>query len=725
MGIDDVPASSDPTRPDASPAMKILSLRHAFGFRLPHSALLAFCLVLASFAAPVRAATASYDFQTLDDPAAAHGTYVYGISGGNIVGYYFDADFKTHGFLYDGATYTTLDDPAAAPGTTTAQGISDGNIVGSYTDANGANHGFLYDGTTYTTLDDPNAVAASGGTQATGISGGNIVGSYADGNGTQHGFLYNGTSYTTLNDPKATPTDGGTQASGVSGDNIVGSYYGAQATVNGFLLIGKTYTPLKNPAADADTAPLGISGGNIVGFYVDADGVGHGFFYNGKTYAALDHPDANGDTSANGIDGGNIVGWYIGTDGIVHGFLATPPGSGGSSNSGGNTSAPAITNPPANVLVLAGQSAAFTVSASGDPAPTYQWQFKGKSIKGATSSTYAITKVAAANAGNYTVVVTNGIGDPVTSAVATLTLGIAPKITVSPAAKTVDLSQSTFFKVTATGTPAPTIQWQSAPAGSTIFSNLTNGGDFSNVTTANLTVSNITSNLSGTQFRAVATNVIGNTTSTATSKVATLSVNLPVNLADLSAVAGNQTLQSLFGGNLTVSAGTPVTFSANATGTALKYQWQLNGVNLKGATKATYSIAKTAAASSGSYTVSVTNAFTNSPATAGPFTLNVLTKPVLVTPLKATSAKIGTGTTLKVVASGNPLPLFTWSFGGSGLPTGSNLTTTTNINTVTSILGFPSVTASDTGTYKVVITNSQSPLPPKLPLSSSAKLTVK
>jgi len=716
MGIEGVSAPSDPTRPDAPPAMQFFLHRR---FRLPvvpRSAILAFCVALAAFAAPAQAATATYDFQTLDFPGAS-GTYVNGISGGNIVGYYFDANFNTHGFLYDGATYTTLDDPAAAPGTTAATGVSGGNIVGYYADGNGVSHGFLYDGATYTTFDDPDAVASSGGTLATGISGGNIVGYYADGNGTQHGFLYNGTAFVMLDDPKATPTNGGTQVSGVSGGNIVGTYYGAQATVNGFLFNGKTYTALKDADADDDTSPLGISGGNVVGFYIDADGIGHGFLYNGKTYTALDHPDANGYTSANGIDGGNIAGWYVGSDGIVHGFLATPPGSGGG-NEGGNTSAPAISTPPADVTVLAGQSASFTVTASGDPAPAYQWEFKGKVIKGATAATYTIAKAAAANAGNYTVVVTNGIGDPVTSAPATLTLGVLPKITASPASLTANLTQSVTFKVGVTGTPAPTIQWQSAPAGSNTFSNIT-GGNFSGFTSANLTVSNISAIQADTQFRAVASNVIGNTTSTATSKVATLSVNLPVDLTGLSAAVDNQ-LIFVIGGNLTVSAGNSVTFSANATGTALKYQWQLNGKSIRGATKATYTLAKTTAASAGNYTVSVTNAYTNAPVTAGPFILTVLTPPVIVTPLKASSVKVGQGITLKVVASGNPLPIFTWSFGGSGLPTGSNLTSTSNSNTATSIMGFPSVTAADTGTYKVVIANGVGNS-----ATSSAKLTVK
>ena len=57
--------------------------------------------------------------------------------------------------------YTALDDPLAVSGFsfTTAYGInSSGQIVGSYRDVvSGATHGFLYSGGTYTTLDVPSA----------------------------------------------------------------------------------------------------------------------------------------------------------------------------------------------------------------------------------------------------------------------------------------------------------------------------------------------------------------------------------------------------------------------------------------------------------------------------------------------------------------------------------------------------------------------------------------
>src|SRR5262249_58906096 len=71
-----------------------------------------------------------------------------------IVGRYFNAS-GTHGFLYSGGIYTTLDDPLATNGTN-ATGINNtGQIVGNYTDSTGA-HGFLE-----TTVPNPPPPAAT------------------------------------------------------------------------------------------------------------------------------------------------------------------------------------------------------------------------------------------------------------------------------------------------------------------------------------------------------------------------------------------------------------------------------------------------------------------------------------------------------------------------------------------------------------------------------------
>src|SRR5215831_17435643 len=118
-----------------------------------------------SWAAPI------YTFTTFAVPGAFD-TVAFGINdAGQIVGYF--STTGRHGFLKDGATFTTIDVPAGA-NFTELHGINDaGQIVGVFRDATGQ-HGFLKDGATFTTIDDP---AATGSTTPTGINdAGQIVG---------------------------------------------------------------------------------------------------------------------------------------------------------------------------------------------------------------------------------------------------------------------------------------------------------------------------------------------------------------------------------------------------------------------------------------------------------------------------------------------------------------------------------------------------------------------
>jgi hypothetical protein len=86
---------------------------------------------------------------------------------------------------------------------------------------------------------------------------------------------------------------------------------------------------------------------------------------------------------------------------------------------------PSIQTQPQSLTVLVGVSATFEVAATGRPAVTYQWQFNGTPISGATSSIYSISSAQSGNAGKYTVVVANVMGS-VTSNPATLTVNAAP-----------------------------------------------------------------------------------------------------------------------------------------------------------------------------------------------------------------------------------------------------------------------------------------------------------
>ncbi|MGA2174598.1 MAG: immunoglobulin domain-containing protein [Verrucomicrobiota bacterium] len=120
---------------------------------------------------------------------------------------------------------------------------------------------------------------------------------------------------------------------------------------------------------------------------------------------------------------------------------------------------PSITVQPASEAAGIGYSAAFTVTADGTDPLSYQWQFDGTNLSGATDSILTLTNVSTNEAGNYTVVVTNNYGS-VTSAVAALTVGLAPVIDSEPASQTALAAGTASFTVAVSGTGPFTYQWQ-------------------------------------------------------------------------------------------------------------------------------------------------------------------------------------------------------------------------------------------------------------------------
>jgi len=174
-------------------------------------------------------------------------------------------------------------------------------------------------------------------------------------------------------------------------------------------------------------------------------------------------------------------------------------------------SSPSFTIQPVGQTVTAGDSVTFTASASGSPAPTFQWKRNGSAISGATAASYALSNVTSANAGSYTVVATNAAGS-VTSATAALTVNpasTAPVFTSQPVGQTVVIGNPVTLTATATGTPSPSYQWKK------------NGVTISGATGASYTLAN-----AALTDEASYTVVASNTAGSVTSNAAVLSVNV-------------------------------------------------------------------------------------------------------------------------------------------------------------------------------------------------------
>jgi hypothetical protein len=147
-----------------------------------------------------------------------------------------------------------------------------------------------------------------------------------------------------------------------------------------------------------------------------------------------------------------------------------------------------------------------------------------------------------------------------------VTVGAPPSITSNPSPVTVLSTQSATFSVTATGTGTLSFQWQRQPAGGTGFSNLSNGGSYSGVTTRTLTVSNTTTNMNGDKFLCVVNNsYAGNPPPQSSS--ATLTVNPGSSPTIVAPPSFPGTIP--YGNGFTLTVGASGSFPLN-------YQWQIS-----------------------------------------------------------------------------------------------------------------------------------------------------
>ena len=163
--------------------------------------------------------------------------------------------------------------------------------------------------------------------------------------------------------------------------------------------------------------------------------------------------------------------------------------------------APAITTQPAAQTVTEGQTATFSVTATGTAPLAYQWKKDGTDISGATSSTYTTPATSSADSGAvFSVVVTNSVST-VTSSNASLTVNVPATITVQPAALAIDAGATATFTVTATGTGTLSYQWKR------------NGINIPNAISNSYTTAAMSTAGSGVDYSVVVSNSIGAVTS--------------------------------------------------------------------------------------------------------------------------------------------------------------------------------------------------------------------
>lgn len=359
------------------------------------------------------------------------------------------------------------------------------------------------------------------------------------------------------------------------------------------------------------------------------------------------------------------------------GILVACSSGGGSSSTPPPPVPPSITSQPGNLTVNQGQSASFTVSASGTSPLSYQWRKNGAALgTGAGTSVFTIAAAQPADAGNYDVVVSNSAGTA-TSSAALLVVQVPPSISAQPVAQTVNQGQAVTFNVIASGMPAPTYQWRQ------------NGAVLSGATASSYSIPAAMPANAGSYDV-----VVSNPAGSVTSAVASLIVNVPPLITTPPAA-------------LTVNLGASASFSVSATGTSpLTYQWRKDGTNIGGATAPAFGISATALADAGSYDVVVSNV---AGSVTSPAAVLVVNAPPTITSQPASlTVVVGQPASFSVTATGTAPLTYQWKKDGVAIS-----------GALSSVYSIAAAGIGNAGSYTVVVANAAGSV-----TSNAATLTV-
>jgi hypothetical protein len=332
----------------------------------------------------------------------------------------------------------------------------------------------------------------------------------------------------------------------------------------------------------------------------------------------------------------------------------------------------------------------LSLSVAANYAATYQWNLGGTPISGATSATYVVANASSANAGNYTVTVTNGVGS-VTSSVAAVAVGST--ITSNPVSLSLHLTQVGTFSVAAQGLSPFTYQWYQIPSGGST------GTAISGATSPVYTTPGVDASYNGAKYYAVATD----------------SCSTPLNStnANLTVVTGNAspTIITQPVGQ-TVATGGTTSFTVVAVGSGtLTYQWyripagSTTGAVVSGATSATYNVPATSTTNANNgdqYYVIVSNAYGQ--VVSQQVTLAVGAGIQITRQPQTQYINVGDTATYTVAAT-STLPLtYQWYEAAAGTSTFTAVAGATNPT-----LNFGPGATGDTGdVFKVVVSNGTS-----------------
>ncbi|HEY1834820.1 MAG TPA: IPT/TIG domain-containing protein [Solirubrobacteraceae bacterium] len=321
--------------------------------------------------------------------------------------------------------------------------------------------------------------------------------------------------------------------------------------------------------------------------------------------------------------------------------------------------APKVTKNPAGTTVEEGQTATFTATASGTAPLSAQWEASsdggaswspaGSASETSSSASISIPVAKASESGNqYRVTFSNKAGSA-TSKTATLTVHSLPAITHQPQSVAAEAGQSASFEATASGNPAPTVQWQTSTNGGTSW------GNVSGATSTTLTIKSATATNNAQQYRAVFKNIVGPTTSEA----ATLTVqSKPVVKTQPFNAVTKEGEEAKF---LCIGSGTPNPAEQWEVSTDEGVSWS----PISGATAEFLSLPSVTMAMTGNeYRASFSNSAGST--TGNPATLTVDTPPSISGQPENETVEVGEAAQFEVAATGTPTPTVQWELSTNG-----------------------------------------------------------
>ena len=316
-----------------------------------------------------------------------------------------------------------------------------------------------------------------------------------------------------------------------------------------------------------------------------------------------------------------------------------------------STVAPSITTQPVSQTVTAGQTATFSVAASGTAPLSYQWRKNGTAISGATSSAYTTPVTTSADTGSqFTVVVSNSAGNA-TSNAATLTVNSTPvAITVTPGSATVTAGSTQQFAGNVTGTSNTGVTWSVSGSGCS-------GAACGTISSSGMFVAPA-SVPSPAAVNVKATSVADPTKSASASVTIVAAVAVLLSISPTSASVPTVGTQ-LFTASVTGTSNTAVTWGLSGTGCS----GSSCGTISTSAMSAVYS-APSVAPSPASVKVTVTSVADPTKSASASATV----VPVVAVTVSPANASISSGTTQQFNASvtGSSNTAVTWSVSGAG-----------------------------------------------------------